>query len=85
VRKPTWEFWSVRKPRLDVAFLAIVLVGVVIVQNLTMLGIYRTILGHVASLTGTENTSVNFSVVFLAAMSSSRCSSRSTSTCSRSR
>jgi polyferredoxin len=68
VRKPTWEFWSVRKPRLDVAFLAIVLVGVVIVQNLTMLGIYPTILGHVASLTGTENTSVNFTVVFLAAM-----------------
>ena len=68
VRKPTREFWRVRKPRLDVAFLAIVLVGVVIVQNLTMLGIYPTILGHVASLTGTENTSVNFSVVFVAAM-----------------
>jgi polyferredoxin len=68
VRKPTSEFWNIRKPRLDVAFLAIVLVGVVIVQNVTMLGIYPTILGHVAALTGTDNTTVNFTVVFLVAM-----------------
>ena len=68
VRKPTSEFWSIRKPRLDVAFLAIVLVGVVIVQNLTMLGIYPTILGHVAMFTGTTNQDVNFTVVFLLAM-----------------
>jgi ferredoxin len=68
VRKPTSEFWNIRKPRLDVAFLAIVLVGVVIVQNLTMLGIYPTILEHVAMLTGTDNVNVNFTVVFLAAM-----------------
>jgi polyferredoxin len=68
VRKPTSEFWNIRKPRLDVAFLAIVLVGVVIVQNLTMLGIYPTILGHVAMFTGTTNQDVNFTVVFLLAM-----------------
>jgi len=67
-RKPTSEFWNIRKPRLDVAFLAIVLVGVVIVQNLTMLGIYPTILGHVAMFTGTTNADVNFTVVFVAAM-----------------
>jgi hypothetical protein len=68
VRKPTSEFWNVRKPRLDVAFLAIVLVGVVIVQNLTMLGIYPTILEHVSMFTGTTNQNVNFTVVFLLAM-----------------
>jgi len=68
LRKPTAELWKVRKPRLDVAFLAVVLVGVVIVQNLTMLGIYPTLLDHVAMLTGTSNTNVNFTVVFLAAM-----------------
>ena len=68
LRKPTLEFWKVRKPRLDVAFLAVVLVGVVIVQNLTMLGIYPTILSQVAGVTGTSNTDVNFTVVFLAAM-----------------
>ena len=54
LRRPTLEFWKIRKPRLDVAFLAIVLVGVVIVQNLTMLGVYPTILAKVASLTGTD-------------------------------
>ena len=68
VRKPTSEFWNIRKPRLDVAFLAIVLVGVVIVQNLTMLGMYPTILEQVAMFTGTANVNVNFTVVFLAAM-----------------
>jgi polyferredoxin len=68
VRKPTSEFWNIRKPRLDVAFLAIVLVGVVIVQNLTMLGIYPTLLGHVAMFTGTNNVNVNFTVIFVVAM-----------------
>ena len=68
VRKPTSEFWNIRRPRLDVAFLAIVLVGVVIVQNLTMLGIYPTILEHVSMFTGTTNQNVNFTVVFLLAM-----------------
>ena len=68
VRKPTSEFWNIRKPRLDVAFLAIVLVGVVIVQNLTMLGMYPTILEHVAMFTGTDNVNVNFTVVFAIAM-----------------
>lgn len=68
LRAPTAEFWSVRKPRPEVAFLAIVLVGVVIVQNLTMLGIYEGILSAVASVTGTANTNVNFSVVFVLAM-----------------
>jgi polyferredoxin len=68
LRQPTSEFWDIRKPRLDVAFLAVVLVGVVIVQNLTMLGVYSTILAKVASLTRTENVDVNFTVVFLTAM-----------------
>jgi len=68
LRKPTSEFWNVRKPRLDVAFLAIVLVGVVIVQNLTMLGVYPTLLGHISMVTGTTNPDVNFTVLFAAAM-----------------
>lgn len=68
LRKPTSEFWSIRKPRPEVAFLAIVLVGVVIVQNLTMLGAYETILSRVASITGTSNVDLNFTVVFLLAM-----------------
>ncbi|MBI4728834.1 MAG: 4Fe-4S binding protein [Acidobacteria bacterium] len=68
LRKPTAEFWATRKPRLEVASLAIVLVGVVLVQNLTMLGIYDTILGWTSSVTASASTSVNFSLVFLVAM-----------------
>lgn len=44
------------------------LVGVVIVQNLTMLGVYPTILAKVSSFTGTESVNVNFTVVFVLAM-----------------
>jgi ferredoxin len=68
LRKPTSEFWNVRKPRLDVAFLAVVLVGVVTIQNLTMLSVWPSILEWVAGITGTTNFTVNFTVVYLAAM-----------------
>jgi ferredoxin len=68
MRTPTSEFWHIRKPRLDVAALAIVLVGVVIVQNLTMLGVYQTLLDQVAAVTGTADVNVNFTIIFLLAM-----------------
>jgi ferredoxin len=68
LRKPTAEFWDVRKPRLEVAFLAMILVGVVIVQNLTMLDIWYPLLDWVAGLTGTSLFAVNFTLVFAVAM-----------------
>jgi polyferredoxin len=68
LRKPTSEFWHIRRPRVEVAFLAIVLVGVVIVQNLTMLSVWEPILEFVAGVTGSGYFPLNFSLVFLAAM-----------------
>jgi ferredoxin len=68
LRKPTAEFWNLRKPRVEVAFLAIVLVGVVIIQNLTMLGVWNRVLDFVARVTGSGYYPLNFSLVFLAAM-----------------
>ena len=68
LRKPISEFWHIRKPRMEVAFLAIVLVGVVIIQNLTMLSVWQPILDFVARLTGTANFTLNFTLVFLVAM-----------------
>jgi ferredoxin len=68
LRKPTSEFWNIRNPRIDVSFLAIVLVGVVIVQNLTMLGAYESVLTFVGRITGSSYVPLNFSLVFIAAM-----------------
>ncbi|OFW59298.1 MAG: hypothetical protein A2133_04885 [Actinobacteria bacterium RBG_16_64_13] len=68
LRKPTSEFWNIRNPRIEVAFLAIVLVGVVIVQNLTMLGVWNSVLDSVGRVTGSSYFPLNFSLIFLAAM-----------------
>lgn len=68
LRKPTAEFWDTKKPRIEVAFLAMVLVGVVIVQNLTMLSVWQPLLDWVGSISGTTSFNVNFTLVFIAAM-----------------
>ena len=68
IRKPTQEFWHVANARIEVAFLAMVLVGVVIIQNLTMLSVWDPILDWAAGVTGTTNFTVNFSLIFVIAM-----------------
>jgi ferredoxin len=68
LRKPTAEFWDVRKPRIEVAFLAMVLVGVVIVQNLTMLDVWYPLLDWVGGVTGTSSFTVNFTIIYTVAM-----------------
>ncbi len=68
LRKPTSEFWDVKKPRPEVAFLAMVLVGVVIIQNLTMLSVWEPLLAWTGSLTGSASFNVNFTVLFVVAM-----------------
>jgi polyferredoxin len=68
LRKPTSEFWHIAKARTEVAFLAMILVGVVIIQNLTMLSVWTPIMDRVAQITGTTNFTVDFSVIFVLAM-----------------
>ena len=43
-RLPTRELWCIRKPKFEEAFLACVIMGVVFVQNITMLRIWQGIL-----------------------------------------
>src|SRR5665647_646679 len=43
-RIPTSEFWSQTRAHFEEAFLAIVLVGIVFVQNITMLDVYSSFL-----------------------------------------
>jgi hypothetical protein len=54
--------------RTEVAFLAMILVGVVIIQNLTMLSVWQPILDWVGGITGTTNFTVNFTLIFAVAM-----------------
>ncbi len=68
LRSPTAELWGVRKPRIEVAVLAMVLVGVVIIQNLTMLSVWQPLLDWTAGVTGSSSFTLNFTLIFLVAM-----------------
>jgi polyferredoxin len=67
-RKPTKELWFIRKPKLEESFLAIVIMGIVFVQNITMVDIWKKILNWLEKVTGTESYYVTFTVTFIIAM-----------------
>jgi ferredoxin len=68
LRLPTQELWFVHKPRLEVAFLAVVIMGIVFVQNVTMLEIWGSMLAWLERVTGTDSYAVTFTITFLIAM-----------------
>lgn len=67
-RKPTEELWNIKKPRIEVAFLSIVIMGIVFVQNITMLKIWDELLTGLENMLGTTNYYITFTVTFLLAM-----------------
>ena len=68
LRPPTKELWFVRKPRVEAAFLAAVIMGIVFVQNVTMLDIWAGTLAWLESVTGTTSYYVNFTITFIFAI-----------------
>jgi ferredoxin len=68
VRPPTQEHWFIRKPKLEEAFLAIVIMGIVFIQNITMLEVWQSTLRGLENLTGTQSYAINFTITFLIAM-----------------
>lgn len=68
VRVPTKELWSLKNPKLEHASLAAVIMGIVFVQNITMLEIWTQILETIGTITGTTNTVVNFTIAFILSM-----------------
>lgn len=68
IRPPTKELWFVHKPKVEAAFLAAVIMGIVFVQNVTMLGVWGSILSWLETVTGTTSYYVNFSITFLVAI-----------------
>ncbi|MBW9173534.1 4Fe-4S binding protein [Clostridium estertheticum] len=67
-RTPTKELWDIKKPKIEVAFLAIVIMGIVFVQNITMLNIWDELLHSLENILGTTNYYITFTVTFFIAM-----------------
>lgn len=67
-RVPTSELWTVKKPRLEVSVLAMVIMGIVFVQNVTMLDVWGKAQAWIESVLGMSSYSVTFSITFIVAM-----------------
>jgi hypothetical protein len=68
VRPPTKELWFIRKPKLEEAFLSAVIMGIVFVQNVTMLEVWTSVLKWLENAVGTTNYAVTFSITFAIAI-----------------
>jgi len=68
VRPPTKELWFIRKPKIEEAFLSAVIMGIVFVQNVTMLEVWGSMLKWLEQVTGTTNYAVTFSITFATAI-----------------
>ena len=68
VRPPTKELWFIRKPKVEEAFLSAVIMGIVFVQNVTMLEVWGSMLKWLENATGTTNYAVTFSITFAIAL-----------------
>ncbi|HEU0291508.1 MAG TPA: 4Fe-4S binding protein [Anaerolineales bacterium] len=64
VRPPTKELWFIRKPKMEEAFLSAVIMGIVFVQNVTMLEVWSSMLKWLEQVTGTTSYAVTFSITF---------------------
>jgi ferredoxin len=67
-RLPSEELWFVRKPQLPVAFLASVIMGIVFVQNITMLEVWNRVLAWFEGSLGISYYPLAFTIAFLALM-----------------
>ncbi len=68
LRPPTQELWFIRAPKLEESFLAAVIMGIVFVQNITMLEVWNSVLSWLEGVTGTQSRLVTFTIPFLIAM-----------------
>ncbi|MEO8556996.1 MAG: 4Fe-4S binding protein, partial [Actinomycetota bacterium] len=69
VRTPTKELWFLRNPKIEESFLAMAIMGIVIIQNVTMLGVWTDTLDWVNRVTGINSYPVIFTAVFAAGVS----------------
>jgi len=68
VRKPASELWFIRKPELEQSFLAAAIMGIVLIQNVTMLTVWTDVLAWIESTTGVTSYPIIFTVAFVIAV-----------------
>lgn len=68
LRPPTTELWFIRKPRLEVAFLAVAIMAIVFIQNVTMLDFWADVEGALSSAFGTDSKTLIYTFVFATAI-----------------
>lgn len=67
-RVPSKGLWFIRKPKFEESFLAIIIMGIVFVQNITMLEVWGEMLASLENFVGTNNYFVTFTITFIIAM-----------------
>jgi polyferredoxin len=68
LRKPTSELWFVTTPRIAESYLAMAIMGIVLIQNITMLEVWTDFLAWIEEATGITSYAVIFTVAFAAAV-----------------
>jgi ferredoxin len=68
LRPPTKELWLIRRPRLEVSFLAVAIMGIVFIQNVTMLGFWPDVEAAISTAFGTSSNALVYTYVFVAAI-----------------
>jgi len=69
VRRPTKELWFLRNPKVEESFLAMAIMGIVLIQNVTMLQLWTDVTDWVTRVTGISNSAVIFTAVFAVGVS----------------
>ncbi|MEV0902318.1 4Fe-4S binding protein [Actinoplanes sp. NPDC049802] len=67
-RTPSRELWTVRNPRIEASFLAMAIMGIVLIQNLTMLQVWQNVLAWIDEVTGITSYPVIFTLAFVVAV-----------------
>lgn len=67
-RPPTSELWFIKKPRVEEAFLATALIGIVISQTVVMLEVWEPFMKWFENTTGISNFTIAWTVIFAGAM-----------------
>lgn len=69
LRKPTSELWFITKPRIEQSALAMAIMGIVLIQNITMLEVWQDILDAITATTGVTSHPVIFTAAFAVGVS----------------
>lgn len=68
VRPPAKELWLVGRARIEESFLAMAIMGIVLIQNVTMLGVWQDLLDWIEVHTGITSYPVIFTLAFVVAV-----------------